>query len=374
MNKNVLISSVAFIFIFLLGMANPEKQDFYIMEGALDITSEPLLKHDILMPEKFRKTLEHYKNKKYRLAILELKKFVEIGLPDERLDIYYFMMGECYNQLELDRFSQNFYSHFTDEFLKSHYRPYALFRQQEYNYQIKKYGKSESVYKKILAEYPNHSLIPAVTYNYCKQLFLDKDYDEAFSLAIKIGNNSPYFLPATYFKGLCCAEQKNYQKAILFFDFIVKENKKDVMFYEAKNMLGNVYYRLKRYPVALKIFSEIPKNCPQHYNAMLKTCKIFLATGKPSQAVTVAETMLGREYQSEYVFEIIFLLGDGYIQIGAMDKAQKLQEFMAGYMQKSQINFKIFQEKTKLSIIRKQWDDLFLKEIEKNGKNNSTDS
>ncbi len=349
-----------------------EGYDFFLMEGSTEIHQDLLFDQDLFLPDAFKQTLDFYRQGKYRLAILELKKFVAMGTPDDRTPIYYFMLGECYSQLGLEEFANYNYVLLIEHFKENSLRPFAIFRLQEYFYNRGEFDKSEPYFRQFQNEYPVHRLIHAVEYTQSKQFFRERLYDHAFKLTSKIKQVSSFFLPAAFLKGLCCAEQKNYEKAILFFDYVVKQNKKNALHFETINMLGNIFYRLKRYPVALKYFESIPLNHPQFYNAQLKSCKIHMTTGNTPASIFIAEKMLNQYSNSEYVFEIVYLLEESYRQSGEREKMGRLQHFISGYIHRSQLNFEIFREKSRLSVIRKTWDSLLLQEINRNGKTPET--
>lgn len=322
--------------------------DYYIMNSSVDRYDSSPEYGLSLLPGEYRAIIGNYSNGRYRLAILQLREMLAMGLPDGRMDAYLFLKGESYRALGMDKIAVGFYRRLSEEYPGSPFRSKALFRLVEHAYTK---GDDEGVLFHMEIMFRTDSIgemADAVKFTEGKRLYRKRLFADAEKVMASISDNSPLRYASLFIRSLCAIELNNYEKALLQLDAIIKGTKDKLLSDEAKLVAGQLYIKLKRMDRAEEFLAKIDPLSPRYGESLIFLSQIKLYGNDLPNAIKLGEILLTAG-NGEYIFEAAMVLESAYLRTKQDTKIDTLRSYLETTIRRKKLTFDVYKELDQLS-------------------------
>lgn len=270
----------------------------------------------------------YYDNKKYKKAILNFEKYLEINDRKERSKELYYKSAVSHKNLKMYKEAVNLFYKVLDTFGRSEYSYDA--------YQgIADCFKEQNDINKLIVTYENvtgyFEDVEIVTSNWFKivEIYIEqKNYYEAIWILNRLVDRyetSKNYFEALYLLAACYGKSGDFEKEQKILNQIIKDHSITNK-YGIKSLfsLGNSHYLNKNYKEAsITYYSALKKDprYPDRSNAMYKLGKSYLELNCPELALDVFNDLAEEPLGDEKKREILFHIGEIYLKQQNYSKA-----------------------------------------------------
>jgi hypothetical protein len=253
------------------------------------------------------------------------------------------MVGECYHQLNLDKFANDHYTRLVVGYPQSPFFGFAAYRLQEDAYFRDDGAAAQGYYKTLQQRFGREPVAFASTFIEGKRLYKKGRFAEADSILARVPGENDLIYPATFIRSLISVSQNDIEKAVLQLDLVIKNTDNALLRDEAIIVLSELYHKLDRDSVAISLLRKIPVASAKYGNAQLLLSQFYMAVGDHENAMTAGELLLPLA-DATFMFEAALVLEPTYIKLKKSDKIVALREFLEVTVKKKRLIFDIYRE------------------------------
>lgn len=265
-----------------------EEADF-LFSNAVNEIFDPGYEMEFYGTEVNSELMQNYTSGNYRSAIVELRRLLNLALPDGRLDFYHFLLGECYFALELpdlaiDHYKQNLYFAPNTVFEeKSHFRLVQLYAA------LDRENDMDASWKVLSTAYSTGSLNAGAAYIVAKTLASKNRFEEALAAVNTVANPGAFRPSYLYIKGFLLSKVGRSSEGMDTLLALITSTKNRNLQDETRLTLARIYHEQGFHDKALATYDEIKSQSPHYPIAQLKKAFVYLSQGKPRQALELAK-------------------------------------------------------------------------------------
>ncbi len=331
----------------------------FIYHDAVNSYFDPVVESEILKLEALSGSVANYRAGNLRAVASDIERLKSLQLPDGRLDLYYFMLGECYRKLDLNLADSN-YAALLKYYPNSRYRAQAQFRLMESAYHAESYGLLDSLYNRFLQNDAKHPLSAAATYTLMKSKVKRQQCQELTNISKMISAKSPYSDPANFLQALCFIELNVLDSAEMKLKVISTNTTNSDLKNESLLLLGAVYFLKEDKEGALQYYSKVDLNSPSGPLSLLRRAEVHISDKNYKQAIALCNPLVKNP---DYIFESSLLLMDCYTAMHDSLKNQEIRENLGLFALLTRLFFQIEEEKLLVQNVGRGWANLISYDI-----------
>lgn len=320
----IFLCSIVFLFSYSLAVYASVSEPQWIMEQAFKHRELFIPQHEIFYPQEINGALEKYRLEDYRSAALIIERYLELALPDGRYDFAKFFLAECYRMLGLNSLALENYQEVVDRFAHGQYAPAAylrLFQVAVKNNDLQRSAEIAAVFED---RFTNHPLYNSSLYLYGIMLTRLDKFEQALIQFSKIDRKSTWHMQAQVMAAYIHAHSGNSESALILLEYVRRNSEIREVAAEATLMIGDVYFQLQNYSVALDFYSRVRGTIRQKQVGNLKVARTHLYLQEYREAIKLARRFLRRNAVSDFVIEMNAILHKAYQGAGYGKKADLL--------------------------------------------------
>jgi|GEM_PF-998204 cellulose synthase operon protein C len=319
----------------------------------------------VVLPQDYVRAMEYYKAGKYQIAARVLENLRDLYLPDGRSDFICFALGECYRQLKLRDPAVESYRYVTKKFPGSDKVAPSYFRLLQYAGEDHDTLFADTVYAYFQQRYRTSPLFAPVLYLTAKVRYGQERYDDAMHILAQISQKSSQFLQAQFLTALCHVQKKEWEKALLIFDFVRKASTSVAVANEADILMADIYFNKGQYQTALQYYAKVPRKAKRYSYAVVKTARVYLALKKYAKAREMAMSFMRKNKADEYFFEMVSILEQAYTGLNDKSNAERMQGLIFHQLKTARLTFEIYDELSRVSDMIRVWGIMGFKAVQR---------
>lgn len=276
----------------------------------------------------FRSSIELFEEGAYWACARELIILMDYHSTFEKMDEVVYYLGQCLFEEELGVAATRMFKYLLKKYPKSDMVPATLLGLVKAYYHQDEYKHALRVYFALLKRAPEEKeILNAASYFAGQSHFNLKNYDMAINLLKKIDSRSSYYDAALYTTALSYLKKSNVSVAVDFFRKIISlpniSGERRNIIDNARLTLGFMYYELKAYKPATKLFLDISDKHEHYQDALLGLGWCYLKLQDNENVIEYLNELIKLYPDSENAEEAYFLLGQAYIALRKYDNAIK---------------------------------------------------
>ncbi len=274
----------------------------------------------------FRSSIELFEKGAYWDCARELIILMDYHSTFDKMDEVVYYLGQCLFEEELGVAATRMFKYLLKKYPRSDMVPAALLGLVKAYYHQDEYKHALRVYFALLKRAPGEKeILNAASYFAGQSHFNLKNYDMAINLLKKIDSRSSYYDAALYTTTLSYLKKSNVSVAVDFLRKIISlpniSGERRNIIDNARLTLGFMYYELKAYKPATKLFLDISDKHEHYQDALLGLGWCYLKLQDNEKVIESLNELIKLYPDSENAEEAYFLLGQAYIALRKYDDA-----------------------------------------------------
>jgi len=314
----------------------------FLFSDAVNEIFDPGFETEFYGPEVNSDLMRNYQSGNYRSVVVELRRLLNLSLPDGRLDFYHFLLAECYLALNLPELALESYRQTLYFAPQTQFEEKSLFRVTQLHAAQGRESDMELSWKALREKFPNGNLNAGAAYLVAKAYAAQGRDAEALSASSVPQDQGPFRPSFLFLKGFLLSRENRTVEAIDTLRTLFKMGKNRALQDEAALTLGRIYTEAGILDSALSLYSEIKSSSLHFPIAQLKKAFVYLLQGKADQALALA-TLNAKD--PDLMYESALIRMDSYYALRDTLKARRTWEELTSHARFTRIRGLIEEEK-----------------------------